>query len=220
MENKHQGNIFLALVVGFFIGYIISSFSQGGHDNTETEGADTFSKSFFEIKETDHVRGSRNADIIIVEYSDFECPFCARFHPTAKQSVEESNGKVAWVYRHLPLESIHQNARYVASVSECVADIGNEEFWGFADDIFSAGKLNRALIDQIAAQYGLNKTSLDSCVESKRKIVDEHLKQARILGISGTPGGFIFNRKDTEKVAKLQGAIPYGELQRIISELE
>ena len=85
----------------------------------------------------DHIRGSLDADIIIVEYSDFECPFCARFHPTMGQIVNEYDGKVAWVYRQFPLEQIHAKARPLAEGSECVAELGgNDAFWAYTDYVF------------------------------------------------------------------------------------
>jgi protein-disulfide isomerase len=90
------------------------------------------------ISEKDHVRGDRDAQIVLIEYSDFQCPFCSRFHPTAQQVVEEFNGQVMWVYRHFPLDSIHPVARKAAEASECVAELGgNDAFWNFVDTIFA-----------------------------------------------------------------------------------
>jgi protein-disulfide isomerase len=85
---------------------------------------------------TDHYRGSENPRYTLVEYSDFECPFCARAHQTFKRLVAERDD-VTWVYRHLPLESIHPNAEPAARASECIAqESGNDAFWEFADTIF------------------------------------------------------------------------------------
>lgn len=82
----------------------------------------------------DNVRGSLDADIIIVEYSDFDCPYCKRFHETMKSVYEKYEGEIAWVYRHFPLEQLHPNTKSVAAASECVAEIGGDEaFWKFAD---------------------------------------------------------------------------------------
>lgn len=88
--------------------------------------------------EGEHVMGNPNtADVTIVEYSDFECPFCARFHPVLEQVVAESNGSVAWVYRQFPLTQIHEHAFERAIASECVAQIkGNDAFWEYANLLF------------------------------------------------------------------------------------
>lgn len=91
------------------------------------------------IKSTDHVRGNRNAKVFLIEYSDFQCPYCKRFHPTAQQVLKNYAEDVAWVYRHYPLDQIHPYARPAAVASECVTEIGGEEaFWKFADAVFEA----------------------------------------------------------------------------------
>jgi len=85
---------------------------------------------------TDHYKGSASPAITIIEYSDFECPFCSRIHGTLEQLVEE-NDNLAWAYRHLPL-GFHPQALPAAIAAECVAqEAGNEGFWQFADAIFA-----------------------------------------------------------------------------------
>jgi len=95
-------------------------------------------KAALPVLETDHVAGNPDAPITIIEYSDFQCPFCSRAHPTVARVVEESDGEINWVYRHFPLTNIHP-AAYPASVaSECVAELaGNDAFWVFTDTLFA-----------------------------------------------------------------------------------
>ena len=89
--------------------------------------------------EDDHYKGSLSAKITLIEYSDFECPFCERFHPTAQQAVDEYNGQVNWVYRHFPL-AFHSTAQKKAEGSECAAEQGGDKaFWAFADELFKQG---------------------------------------------------------------------------------
>lgn len=87
------------------------------------------------VSPTDHYFGSKDAEIVIIEYSDLECPYCAVFHQIVHKIVGEYNGKVAWVYRHFPLESIHPNAMSKALTSECVSELGGGDtaFWKYVD---------------------------------------------------------------------------------------
>jgi|GEM_PF-714306 len=87
-----------------------------------------------EYREEDHIIGNPNAPILIIEYSDLECPYCKRFGETMKEIVAESNGEVAWVYRHW---IVHQGAVAKAAAAECVASIkGNDSFWKYIDLVF------------------------------------------------------------------------------------
>ena len=93
------------------------------------------------VSDSDYILGNPNAPVKIVEFSDLECPFCKRFHATLQQVMNEygKDGRVAWVYRHLPLESIHPQARPLAEGSECVAELGgNDAFWEYADLVFGS----------------------------------------------------------------------------------
>jgi len=89
------------------------------------------------LSEADHLRGSINAPVALIEYSDLECPFCKSFHPSAQQVMDKYGDKVVWAYRHFPLESIHLSARSLAEGSECVAQLGgNDKFWDYVDFVF------------------------------------------------------------------------------------
>ena len=89
------------------------------------------------LKDQDHVRGNRNAEVLLIEYSDFQCPYCQQFHPTTLQILDEYKDQVAHVYRHFPLDQIHPYARPAAEASECIKELGGEDaFWKFADKAF------------------------------------------------------------------------------------
>lgn len=87
--------------------------------------------------ENDHIRGDKDAEIAIIEYSDYECPFCRRVHPTMQQLVDQYDGKVMWVYRHYPL-SFHPEAMPLAIGAECAGELGgNDAYWEFTDKVMS-----------------------------------------------------------------------------------
>lgn len=83
---------------------------------------------------TEVVRGNTSAKISLIEYSDFECPFCKQFHATMQQVMANNEKNVKWVYRHFPLDSLHQQARTEANMAECAHEQG--KFWEFTDSVF------------------------------------------------------------------------------------
>ena len=85
----------------------------------------------------DHFRGNKAARLVLVEYSDFECPFCEQFHSTMTQLMAEYGDDIGWVYRNYPL-AFHPNAQKAAEAAECVAKLnGNDTYWQYADSLFS-----------------------------------------------------------------------------------
>jgi protein-disulfide isomerase len=91
-----------------------------------------------DYQDGEHILGNLNAPIMVIEYSDLECPYCKKFGETMKEIVAESNGNVAWVYRHWV---VHPNALPKAAASECIAKLkGNEAFWKYIDLVFGLMK--------------------------------------------------------------------------------
>ncbi|MEK7160892.1 MAG: thioredoxin domain-containing protein, partial [Patescibacteria group bacterium] len=132
-------------------------------------------KQTFNISKTDHIRGDVNSPVTLVEFSDFECPFCARHKPTLDKILEDYKGKVRLVYKHFPL-SFHANSQKTAEAAECAAEQG--KFWEYHDKIFenqSAG-LNLEKFKQWANDIGLNSAKFNEWLNSGKftqKIKDD-----------------------------------------------
>lgn len=109
--------------------------SDGKYVMPESDAKNKAFNNVNPITESDHIYGNKDARIKIVEFSDMQCPFCQRFHQTMKSLVSDPaySGKIAWVYRHTPLD-FHPYAKPAALTSECVNELGgNDNFWKFLD---------------------------------------------------------------------------------------
>jgi protein-disulfide isomerase len=171
----------------------------------------------------DHIRGNPAAPVTLVEYSDFECPFCKRFHQTMKQVVAESGGRVRWVYRHFPIDELHPvKARKVAVASECAGELsGNDAFWKFADRFYELTPSNNktdidTVLPQIAREIGLDQAQFASCLASGRHDprIEEDLQSAVASGGRGTPWSIVVSKSG--KTYPLSGAQPYAAVKQLI----
>jgi protein-disulfide isomerase len=188
--------------------------------------ASELAKNVPKVTNDDHIYGNKNAEISLIEYSDFVCPFCYRFHDTAKQLVDESGGEINWVYRHYALPSHDPVATNIAHASECIAEIaGNDKFWEFTDEVFARfstpGRISTdESIDALAEEIGVDKSRFASCMESgkyKDKIIQERDDGSK-SGVNGTPGNILINNKTGDAVS-IKGAQPIDAFKDVLKEL-
>lgn len=173
------------------------------------------------IGDGDYVRGNRNAKIVLYEYSDLECPFCAAFHPTMMQIMEEYGDQIAWVYRHYPLP-FHPNAQKAAEAAECFADQrGEEGFWNFTDRMFEeqdklGGKLNADTATTVAEALGANMTTFNECLDSGTYAdkVTQIMNAGSAAGVSGTPGTILVTEDGQAEL--INGAYPIDQVKATI----
>lgn len=172
----------------------------------------------------DHIYGNPDAPISLIEYSDFECPYCKRFHPTAKATVEASDGQVNWVYRHFPLGFHNPLAQKEAEASECAGEVGgNDGFWRYTDAVYARTRSNGkgfpldGLVP-LAGELGLDQAKFEECFESERfaERVNEDLEEGQAAGISGTPGNILLDNR-SGRVRVVSGAV---SLARLRSEID
>jgi len=177
------------------------------------------------VTKDDHIRGNKNAPVMLVEYSDYECPFCKNFHGTATQIMDQYKDKVAWVYRHYPL-SFHVNAQKEAEAAECAFDAGGEDaFWKYTDAIYERTTSNGTgfALDKLvplAKEFGLDEAKFKQCLDSGKyeKKVKDQQEKGTAAGITGTPGNVLINVK-TGKTRLIPGAVPFDQIKPEIDAL-
>ena len=175
-------------------------------------------------KEKDHIRGAENAKITIIEYSDLECPFCKKVHPTIKDLLTLYQKDIRLVYRHFPLKQLHSKAQKEAEATECAYDQGgNNAFWAYVDKIFEITPSNNNLdlnqLPIIALELGLNQTEFNNCLESgkNKEKVEKDIEDAINALAQGTPYFIIIDSKGNK--IPVSGAIPIENFKQIIDEL-
>ena len=179
------------------------------------------------VSAEDHIRGNVNAAVKVIEFSDFECPFCKGFHATMKQvmTVHEKDGKIAWVYRHFPLDQIHSKARKEAQAAECAAEQGgNKAFWAYADRLFeiapSNNRLDLAQLPIVAKDTGLDQAKFETCLAGDQRggkyaaHIEANLQDATASGGTGTPYSLVINAKG--HIFPVNGAMPFEAVNAII----
>jgi len=234
------GIIIVIGVAAFFAGSYISNFNSNQVSQEQLQ--DAISKLELKILEKqlsenqptnpikisaddDPVIGNRDAQITIIEFSDFQCPFCERFNTQTFPLIFEEyikHGKVKLVFRDFPIQSIHPNALPASVAAECANEQGkfkemhdklfdNQKKWNKQDTINAL-----SIFNQYATEIKLEQTKFESCL-ANGKYIDEiknDLSEGQSYGVSGTPGFFIGN----EKIGfiELKGAQPFDSFKKVI----
>jgi protein-disulfide isomerase len=157
-------------------------------------------------------RGMANAAVTIVEFSDFECPFCKQAHPILIQVLEKYRGKVNLVYRDFPLDMIHPQARRAAEAARCAHE--QRKFWDYHDVLFTqAPRLAPDDLKRYAREVSLDADKFDACLSSgmHKAGVQRDIDEGTRLGVTGTPAFYINGRP-------LQGYQPLQAFARVIDE--
>jgi len=156
------------------------------------------------------LRGDPKARVVIVEFSDFQCPYCQSVEPTLKNLLAKYEGRVSLAYRDLPLRDIHPQAQLAAEASRCAVEQG--KFWELHDLMFAnQDKLDRPGLVGLAHELKLDEKQFDSCLGSGK--YQAQIEEDRLLGmragVSGTPGFFINGNM-------LSGNLPQDSFEKII----
>jgi protein-disulfide isomerase len=228
--------VLVLCTVGFFV--MLSIYLSGGSVFAQDDFADTQNNNGGTVVDNgsgdgnnvsiravdvkkDHIRGDKDAKISIVVYTDFECPFCKRFHETMLSVMDNFDDDVKWVFRHFPLDSLHRQARTEALASECASEQG--KFWEYSDLIFERTTSNDGLdlnkLPVYAKELGLNVNQFTNCLDSQKYAsrVDEDVIDGQGAGARGTPHSVIVG-PNGEKVP-VSGAQPYSSLETILNSM-
>lgn len=175
----------------------------------------------------EHVLGNPDATVSMIEYSDFECPFCKRFHETPQEVQKKFGEQVNLIYRSMPLSFHGEAAVLEARAGECAARVGsNKVFWEYGNDLFKYSESNgKGLGDNqsiytLASKYKLDKSKFKACLDdpATQKQIDDNLKSASDLGISGTPTTIVRNNK-TGATEVVVGARSADQLEAAVNKV-
>ncbi len=171
------------------------------------------------ISSDDHVKGNKDAQFVLFEYSDYHCPFCKRFHGTTEEFLKK-NADVALVFR--PYPAVHRTtSQPLHEVAECIAkEDGNDAFWRFTDSVFTTQFLKKDIEAKLSELKIGHKDAIMKCYNDGKfkTLVDKSVEEATELGIQGTPGSILKNRK-TGKVKFINGAQSLDFLESAKEEL-
>ncbi|MCA9361520.1 thioredoxin domain-containing protein [Candidatus Kaiserbacteria bacterium] len=238
IQTKTPNNYLIPLAIviagGLVAGAVFMSNGSGGNSTaTATETGQQVQQrepvgttdAVRAVTKDDHIKGNLDAAVTIVEYSDFECPFCKRFHDTMNEVIKEvDDGQVAWVFRHFPLDQLHPvKARAVAVASECAGEQGgNESFWKFSDRYMELTLSNNktpieTVIPQIVQEIGLNESVFQTCFESGKydQHIEDDTENAIATGGRGTPWSVVI--APNGKTFPLNGAQPLEAVKQLIN---
>ncbi len=200
--------------------------SPSSATTTDTNTGTTTYGNVKPVSSDDYVRGDKDAELTLIEYSDLECPFCKRFHPVMLQVMDEYKGKVRWVYRQFPLTEIHQNAQKESVAALCVGKLGGSDaYWKFTDAIFdrsAAGGTGFNLTDlpALAKEVGVNESKFNDCyngTEMDARVTAETADGAG-AGAQGTPTTFVVD-KSGKTLTTFPGYVTFDQVKATLDSI-
>ena len=191
------------------------------------------------VQKDDHVLGNPDAEVVIVEFSDPECPFCKQFHATMHQLIDTYglDGDVAWVYRHFPIPQLHPKAQKEAEALECAAELGGEaSFWKYTDRLYEITPSNNGMdigayndgsttsgtnagqLTEVATFVGLDAKAFEACLASNRHAarIQKDSNEVVAAGGMGTPHSIMI--ANGEQIP-IEGAQPFGVIKGMIDSV-
>ncbi len=177
-----------------------------------------------DLEQGDPILGNTSADIVVVEFSDFECPFCSRFHNQTFSQLKSNfidKGQIQYAVRDYPL-AFHQNAKSAHVAANCAGQ--QDKYWKMKNELFTnQTRLGPALYSELSEKLSLKKKAFDRCQNDPEQLakVENDIQYATTVGVSGTPTFFVGRLKDGKVVeaTKIVGAVPFQSFQTTINYL-
>ena len=229
-------NFILTTPVAILLGSVIIALGLVGYGLVSNNGTATVKTIFAgpEINESDFIEGNIKSDVIVMEYSDPECPYCIQFHPTMKQIRTDYASKITFVYRHFPLTTIHPHAFIESKAIVCAGIVGGKDtFYSYIDGLYGykvpkqdtnnfSPQLPVTGKEDIASGVGLDKAAFTACMNdvAADNIVNTSQEGGASAGVEGTPSTFVLlkTRKGYEVITMIDGARPYNYVKAAIDE--
>ncbi len=154
-------------------------------------------------------RGPKDAPVTIVEFSDFQCPYCRRVQPTLLTLLEKYPGKISLVYKDLPLRQIHPQAQTAAEAARCAGEEG--KFWEYHDKLFAIPRISKDDFGKVAGELGLDSIKFAGCLDSRKHepTIQADFEQAMAIGAQSTPVFYVNG-------IQLKGAQPVAAFSDVI----
>jgi protein-disulfide isomerase len=210
---RPRATLILAAVLGVSVGLNVLLFLRAHHPQLWHEIALLVMTRPPVPRADDHVRGQDLAPVTVVEYSDFQCPFCAEIHSSLRRLAEE--GKIKWIYRNFPLSSVHPTAIKAAEAAECAGE--QSRFWEYADALFESqqqlqtNESGSALLTSLANRLSLDEKRFRECTASQRfeGRIRSQITEANSLQVDSTPTLFVNGKRQV-------GSLSFEQLDQLV----
>ncbi len=203
--------ILVFTLLGMFWFKVRTQFDKGT-STAQSDGEVEIPRDVKKITDNDPVRGNSKAKYALIEYSDYDCPFCKDYHAIVKELVAE-NTDYKWIFRQFPLAQLHPNATDKAKAAMCVFNVsGNDKFWAFSDALYQNQSLAVADLKQTASDLGVDADKYANCLSDfDSKEFNKTFDLARSMNVTGTPTTVIVNT-DNGKAVLAVGTLSKEEL--------
>ena len=210
MTNNQKPIVIAIIIAGILIalGLVFNSYFSSKSETAKPTPTSQLKEII--INENDHIQGSADAPVTIVEWSDFQCSYCSAFHETMNRVKADYGDQVRWVFKHFPLTQIHPFAFKAAEASECADE--QSKFWEYSDQLYQRQKdLSSSIFEEIAKDLNLDQDQFKTCLSSEKykSKVNASYQEGVKIGVRGTPGNFING-------VELGGAVSYEQLRELI----